>query len=464
MKKLIPCLLFFIHIHFAFSQDAEWDNPQHREMGDILKYGLIASGETLFGNLSLMLINMTYGFSWSTPSAKGVKDNFTTPWQWEGMDRFVVNQLAHPYHGGLSFSTGRSNGFGFYESVFFSVLGASTWETFCESQHASLNDFITTSVTSMATGEMLYRLHLEAYAASSSLPLAFIVNPLGGFHILITNGRKTPNPGKNIYQLQARIGGGYNKTNYSLTDDQQEIFSFDGGFGSFDLKLIYGDPFEQDTFIPYRHFELSASVSTRLGSYVNSSIISDGYLFSFQPIYTDNNAMSTGLSMHFDYISMGRFDIWSSGFDIQNSSLDWTIKHQHLFSENTAMELKCHAGFTFWGVSTYYRENNPKDLLNYGYGLNSKLFFTLENKKMGKLEADMFFYTLWTYPPTSAFSDGTVYWLFTDITYSRFFSKIFSAGITGSLAREWTSFNENSSYPNTRKKNDAIKVFVAWNL
>ena len=464
-KYCVLCLLLFIQIQFIFSQDDKnWDNPENNGgWGDTLTRGAIATGETMLSNMALMLLNTTVGQPWALPTTESIKGSFTRPWSWEVMDRFIVNQLGHQVHGSNYFVSGRVNGFNFYESVFFNVLGSYTWETFCESQHASMNDFVTTITGSMASGEMLYRLHLEAYGAGIPLPVTFFISPIGGFHILVTGGKKTPYPGKNIYQLQAYFGGGYTKTLFSLIDDQQEIFSFAGPQGDIGLNVIYGNPFEQDTIIPYRHFELNITAGLNPGNYNNYRVISDGYLFSFSPIYSDMTAMSTGLSMHFDFVSQGSFDLdmYTSTISQYSNALDWTIKYQHLFSENNAVELKYHAGFTFLGTSQYYNPNSNKEASNnYGYGFNSKLFFNLENKKLGRLETDILAYVLWPYSETTYLS-GTTLWLFANITYSHFILKNFSIGTTGSLSMEWGFFD---NYPDTKKRIEAIKVFVAWNL
>jgi len=467
--KYTLCLLLFIQIQFAFSFNEDWDKSQITGFSDTLIQGSIASGETLFANGVLMLVNKIFGFHWGSPTFEYIKGNFTTPWEWEDTDGFAVNQIGHPYQGATYFNAGRVNGFGFYGSTFFNALGSFTWEAFCESQLASVNDFITTVTGSMALGEMLYRLHLEAYASGAPLPITFLISPTGGLHIMINRGKAT-DPGKNLYQLKSYMGGGYAKTSYSRHDDQQDIFSYKGTFGDIGLKLIYGDPFEQDTMIPYRHFELAISIGMKYKKYQDYRVISDGYLFSFSPVCNDTNALSTGLSMHFDFVSMGKSDMYVSTIDQYSHALDWTLKYQHLFSETTAIELKAHSGFTFWGVSNYYFPDGVfhvhsnrvvNDLKNYGYGLNSKLFLNLENKKLGKLEADMLCYALWPYSGTSNLSNGTVYWIFTDITYSHFISKRFSIGITGSSVIEWGRFSE---YPNTKKRIDAIKWFSAWNF
>ncbi|MCL2293523.1 MAG: DUF3943 domain-containing protein [Spirochaetes bacterium] len=484
MKKIITCLclLLLIQIQFAFAQTEDWDKAQSRTLREALMPGLIASGETLLSNLTLMLINTAIGFPWATPTAESIRSNFTNPWEWEDSDGFLVNQLGHPYQGAQYFTAGRVNGFGFYSSVFFSILGSLTWEAFGESKQASINDFITTVPGSMAMGEMLYRLHLEAHAAGASLPLVFLVSPMGGFHMIVTNGRQIPDTGQYLYQLQTFVGAGRSTTRHSLAGNDGYEFSSDGSFGVIGLRLIYGDPFEQSTAVPFRHFELSVCLGTHLGRYTNIRLISDGYLFSFSPINTERNRMSTGLSMHLDYISLGDFNIWNSTIDMYSNALSWTVKFQHRFSENTVMELRCHLGFTFVGASNYYSEEGAwaerggttslvNELRNYGYGTNSKLFFSLRNNMLGKFAADLLFYTLRPYPtksiPLTVHSStttpprGTVFWLFADFTYSRHIVNSFSLGVTASFAREWGRFQ---NHPNTRKVNDSTSLFVAWNM
>jgi len=427
--------------------------------------GLIGSAETLFSNGVILSYNLVFGTvandaGWATPSVKGIKENFSSPWQWEETDGFKVNQIGHPIQGSVNFSAGRVNGFGFYESTFFTLLGSSTWESICESNHASMNDFITTATGSLTVGEVLYRLYLEACAAGVPVPLAALINPMAGFHRLVT-GWEPPNNGRNLYHFQSHLGMVYAQTHYSLSDRNEELFSFNGLLGELGFDIIYGNPFEQSSKIPFEQFEIAMAFGLDNGNYMNIRFISDGYLFSFSPVYTDTDMMSTGLSLHMDFVSVGKFDMYDATVDQFSNALNWTIKHQHLFSENTIFQTKFHAGFTFMGASEYYSTDRGRDLKNYGTGLNSKLFLTLENKKLGKLETNLFGYVMWTYPGTSALSQGSVFWLFTDITYSRFISKHLSLGVTDFFALEHGIF---SGFPDTWKYNNAVKLFVAWNF
>lgn len=73
------------------------------------------------------------------------------------LDDFTVNQIGHPYQGSNYFTAGRANGLNFYESAAVTAFGSATWEFFGETNHASLNDFINTTLGGITLGEMFHR-------------------------------------------------------------------------------------------------------------------------------------------------------------------------------------------------------------------------------------------------------------------------------------------------------------------
>jgi hypothetical protein len=382
---------------------------------------------------------------------------------WEHTDGFVVNNLGHLTQGAMYYSAGRVNGFGYYTSSFFSALGSFTWEAFGESNEAAINDSITTVLSAQVAGEILYRMYLEARAAGVPAPLAFIINPMAGFHYFVT-GSKPPNNGRNLYDLKYYLGMGYGETHSSVKGISEELYSFQGLFGYAGIAGIYGNPFEQESRIPFNHFEFDFSAGFNgfsVGnSFTNVKLDSHGYLLSWSPVYTDTDRMSNGLSMHMDYASIGIFDE-SATINHFGWALDWTIKYRHLFSQDTVIQLKFHSGITPMGSSKFYSPEKDREFLNYGAGLNSKLHFNLENKTLGKLELVASGHVIWTFPGTTDISNGTVLWLFTDITYSYFFTKHLSVGITETLALERGYFG---NFPDTRKWNQAVKLFMAWSI
>src|SRR5690606_24073244 len=82
--------------------------------------------------------------------------NLRRGWEWD-LDDFAVNQIGHPYQGNNYFATGRANGLSFWESAAVTAFGSATWEYFGETNQASLNDFINTTLGGVALGEMLHR-------------------------------------------------------------------------------------------------------------------------------------------------------------------------------------------------------------------------------------------------------------------------------------------------------------------
>ena len=77
-------------------------------------------------------------------------------WVWD-LDDFLVNQIGHPYQGNNYFNAGRANGLSFWESAGITAFGSGTWEYFGETNHASLNDLINTTLGGIALGEMFHR-------------------------------------------------------------------------------------------------------------------------------------------------------------------------------------------------------------------------------------------------------------------------------------------------------------------
>ena len=83
-------------------------------------------------------------------------ENMQQGWVWD-LDDFGVNQIGHPYQGNNYFNAGRANGLSFYESAAVTAFGSATWEFFGETNHASLNDFINTTLGGITLGEMFHR-------------------------------------------------------------------------------------------------------------------------------------------------------------------------------------------------------------------------------------------------------------------------------------------------------------------
>src|SRR4030095_5527391 len=66
-------------------------------------------------------------------------------------------KLRHQYRANNYYTAGGANGLSFYESAAVTAFGSATWEYFGETNHASLNDFINTTLGGIALGEIFHR-------------------------------------------------------------------------------------------------------------------------------------------------------------------------------------------------------------------------------------------------------------------------------------------------------------------
>ena len=112
--------------------------------------------QTTVVNVFYGLANLARGQVTARVTPKTWWENMENGWVWD-LDDFVVNQIGHPYQGSNYYNAGRANGLGFYESAAMAAFGSATWEYYGETNKASLNDFINTTLGGIAIGEVLHR-------------------------------------------------------------------------------------------------------------------------------------------------------------------------------------------------------------------------------------------------------------------------------------------------------------------
>ena len=112
--------------------------------------------QTTIVNVLYGVANLARGQVTAEVTPKTWWANMEQGWVWD-LDDFTVNQIGHPYQGNNYFNTGRANGLSFYESAAVTAFGSATWEYYGETNHASLNDFINTTLGGIALGEMFHR-------------------------------------------------------------------------------------------------------------------------------------------------------------------------------------------------------------------------------------------------------------------------------------------------------------------
>ena len=95
---------------------------------------------------------------YDTKGALANRFNGFNAWNFDS-NLFETNFVSHPGAGALYYLTGRTNGYGKFESYLFAIGGSACWEYFCEIQEVvSINDMIVTPFGGAAVGEPVYQL------------------------------------------------------------------------------------------------------------------------------------------------------------------------------------------------------------------------------------------------------------------------------------------------------------------
>jgi hypothetical protein len=183
--------------------------------------------------------------------------NMQQGWVWD-LDDFLVNQVGHPYQGNNYFTAGRANGLSFWESAGITAFGSGTWEYFGETNHASLNDLINTTLGGIALGEMFHRtawLVRDTRATGRGRLWkeigALAIDPVTGIRRFRSgdSSRLSDKPPDMVpSEVGALISAGvlFRGTDTSAFNSNGDPF--------LELDLRYGDPASERTRIPYDAF------------------------------------------------------------------------------------------------------------------------------------------------------------------------------------------------------------------
>jgi len=472
IRKLAAFLIlicFLLTSTAGFSQeteDKEEEAPPERSLFADTGYAVLG---VVVSNIFMSVSTMWGDQSFSDITFESMWINLTNNrWLWEDGDRFLVNQFLHPYHGATYFASARINGFNFFEAMPFVPFGSLMWEVLLE-RKPSVNDFITTTIGGITLGEMLHRLFLEVDGPSIGATIGgFLTSPLSGLN-KIYNRRPRESGGGNIYEASFRTGLEKTFIFFPGHEEQEESWKYPGG--NININVVYGNPFVQESRTPYEHFELYAGFTTNIESY-HAAIISDGYLFSYNPVNTQKAFTSTGLSMHLDFFNATNDLIDNLGYgniQFSSSAVGWAVKHKYCFSENFYFEAKAHAACILWGNSMFNGEMNTDDFWvdlgdnhnSYGMGENIKLFFTFSHNKAGKLELAALGYHFFSIPVTDKHSTGNAFFAYGSLDYCLPLGSKIGIGAKGTF---WGLFGFYDSAENLKRLLVSSALYVRFAL
>jgi len=285
---------------------------------------------------SLLVVTIVNGFYEIANLARGQDTAKITPktwwtnmkrgWEWD-LDDFAVNQIGHPYQGNNYFTTGRANGLNFWESAALTAFGSGTWEYFGETNQASLNDFINTTLGGIALGEMFHRTAwLVRDPTKTGKPRlmseigATALDPMTGATRFISGdaSRVTQKPSDMVPSALAgdvSLGGLWRGSNTATVKSDT--------FGFFETDLLYGT-LENTTHTPYDAFGVRLSFG---GGSAFSEARVRGRLFSAKA----GRALFT-ISQGYQYNNNPAYQFGAQSFDGMFSGQKKFSSHLSLFA------------------------------------------------------------------------------------------------------------------------------------
>lgn len=232
-------------------------------------------------------------------------------WTWDN-DNFQTNQFGHPYHGSFYFSTLRTNGYNFWQSIAGAFVGSYLWETFAEDQAPAPNDFINTSFGGVILGETTYRLsnlivnnHSRGVKHQLTEVAGLLVNPVNGINRLldgkwgrVRHGRQVTDPvvlESDSSKISAVFDVGVRKFNENLGG------ALKGHIGWFArASFLYGTPYERFKD-PFSNITITAEMGRDDSTMLNTVSVY-GSLTGWQLKTKATNKQLLTLSANYDYI------------------------------------------------------------------------------------------------------------------------------------------------------------------
>ncbi|MCU0414967.1 MAG: DUF3943 domain-containing protein [Ignavibacteriaceae bacterium] len=237
--------------------------------------------------------------NWANVSSETWWRNLSSGWEYDG-DNFTTNNFAHPYHGALFFNAGRTNGYNFWESTAFSLVGSAIWEHFGETYRPSFNDWIYTGIGGANLGEIFYRLSsmVTDNRASGSERVwseiwGTLLNPVRGFNRAISGemGQNFDNPEwSRPENFLITFDGGTR----SMDKDGDEKYTSKEVEGLFTLNLAYGNRFKVKKPFDFFGFEFAIASNKPHFTTMNST----GFLFGWE---LEKNKHRLDVSLDFNF-------------------------------------------------------------------------------------------------------------------------------------------------------------------
>jgi hypothetical protein len=233
-------------------------------------------------------------------------------WKWDD-NQFNTNQFAHPYHGSLYFSSFRSNGYSFWESMPAAFAGSLMWEIFGETHPPAPNDFINTSVGGTTLGEMTYRMSnmildetQRGFKRQVNEVFAFLLNPMNGLNrILDGKWGKYNRNGLAKQYIPKFFEGSLDMGVRRISERIEDVINKGKNEFYGRLQIQYGNPYTEFRK-PFDNFQLTVEFGSDDSSFINVLHVA-GALAGWKGIETEKITRVTSLTLNYDYYNNAAF-------------------------------------------------------------------------------------------------------------------------------------------------------------
>jgi hypothetical protein len=392
---------------------------------------------------------------WARVSPESWKQNLQEGFDWDD-NQFSNNQIAHPYHGNLYFNAARSNGFTYWESWPFALLGSWTWEYFGETYRPAYNDWINTSLGGIALGEMLHRasaMVLDNTATGGSRTWkeigAALLNPVQGFTRLVTGdwSRVGPNPAD---RMPSRVRGrAYAGARYvgDRSLDQTEGQAF------LELGMIYGDPFDAAIRKPFEAFDLYLQLTSRNAKPI-SRLQTKGILAVGDLSRSDRSALVVGAFHHFDYMNTAAGED-SIGFEYGGQSFGAGLLYRTQLSERWSLGAAFYPNVVVLGATSTDMPGTLGRSYDYGPGFAYKAEAVLRYRDWTILQLNNGL--TWTFTANGSEGDHLTRLFEANLVVPVF--RDLGIGATAALYKRKSFYD--GVVPDTEKENPQLRFFIA---
>jgi hypothetical protein len=370
------------------------DDPQYNK-----KYSVwVPLAEGIGDNIILSLIDSrVLKYQWAMVNTSTWKNNFnagfpwSSKWDWD-QTRFGNDFMGHPYFGNLYYNDARANGYNFWASAPFALLGAYEWKICGENVTPERNSLIATSVDGILLGEILYRISSNILDDRTTGAnrffrelLAGMIDPMRGFNRLM-QGKTSRVTNKEVYNkeplnitLYAGIHKVNNHTNAILSGPSTEMIN---------VQFDYGNPFEVRSRDPFDFFKLRVETDLGEGRKFVDNITGYGILVG-RNAYCGNAPLLEGVFLSYDYWDNPIFELSTIGLGPGIFSKIQLGKNINLYT-NAHLDIVAFGGTSTGAISDTSQSRD----FNFCYGLQAKIESSLSLGNVATIGISYYYYRL----------------------------------------------------------------------